>query len=126
MSKATAIVVLTGAGISAESGLRTFRDSDGLWEGYNVEDVATPRAWQANPELVLDFYNQRRRDVAAAKPNRAHIILAELGRRLMMSASSRKTSTTCTSAAEAQMCCTCTAKSSRCAPTGSRMTIVSL
>ena len=72
------IVVLTGAGISAESGLRTFRDSDGLWEGYNVEDVATPRAWHADQQLVLDFYNQRRKDVAAALPNRAHIILAEL------------------------------------------------
>src|SRR6195952_1264718 len=72
------LVVLTGAGISAESGLRTFRDSDGLWEGYNVEDVATPRAWRANQQLVLDFYNQRRKDVAAAKPNRAHLILAEL------------------------------------------------
>ena len=72
------IVVLTGAGISAESGLRTFRDSDGLWEGYKVEDVATPRAWRADQQLVLDFYNQRRKDVAAAKPNRAHLILAEL------------------------------------------------
>jgi len=72
------IAVLTGAGISAESGLRTFRDSNGLWEGYNVEDVATPRAWRANRQMVLDFYNQRRRDVAAAKPNRAHYILAEL------------------------------------------------
>jgi NAD-dependent deacetylase len=72
------IVVLTGAGISAESGLRTFRDSNGLWEGYKVEDVATPRAWRADQQLVLDFYNQRRRDVAAAQPNRAHIILAEL------------------------------------------------
>ena len=72
------IVVLTGAGISAESGLRTFRDSDGLWEGYNVEDVATPRAWKADQKLVLDFYNQRRKDVAAAKPNIAHEILAEL------------------------------------------------
>lgn len=72
------VVVLTGAGISAESGLRTFRDSNGLWEGYNVEDVATPRAWRADQQLVLDFYNQRRRDVAAAQPNRAHLILAEL------------------------------------------------
>lgn len=74
------IAVLTGAGVSAESGLRTFRDSDGLWEGYNVEDVATPRAWRANQQMVLDFYNQRRRDIAAAKPNRAHYILAELER----------------------------------------------
>lgn len=72
------IAVLTGAGISAESGLRTFRDSDGLWEGYNVEDVATPRAWRANRQMVLDFYNQRRRDVRAARPNRAHYIFAEL------------------------------------------------
>ncbi len=72
------LVVLTGAGISAESGLRTFRDSDGLWEGYNIEDVATPRGWQKNPQLVLDFYNLRRKDVLAAQPNAAHKILAEL------------------------------------------------
>src|SRR6478736_1714683 len=72
------LVVLTGAGISAESGLRTFRDSDGLWEGYNVQDVATPRAWRRDPQLVLDFYNMRRRDVRAAMPNVAHIGLAEL------------------------------------------------
>lgn len=72
------IVVLTGAGISAESGLKTFRDSDGLWEGYNVYEVATPRGFKANPQLVLDFYNMRRKDVAAAHPNAAHIGLAEL------------------------------------------------
>lgn len=72
------IVVLTGAGISAESGLRTFRDSDGLWEGYAVEDVATPRAWRRDPQLVLDFYNTRRRDVLAARPNEAHKALAAL------------------------------------------------
>ena len=72
------LVVLTGAGISAESGLRTFRDSDGLWEGYKIEDVATPRAWRKDPQLVLDFYNMRRRDVLAAQPNAAHIALAEL------------------------------------------------
>src|SRR5881392_3264340 len=72
------LVVLTGAGVSAESGLRTFRDSDGLWEGYNIEDVATPRAWKKNPQLVLDFYNQRRRTVAEAKPNEAHVGLAAL------------------------------------------------
>ncbi|MBL7698932.1 MAG: NAD-dependent deacylase [Chitinophagaceae bacterium] len=71
------LVVLTGAGISAESGLRTFRDSDGLWEGYNVEDVATPRAWKRDPQLVLNFYNERRRNVANAQPNDAHIGLAE-------------------------------------------------
>jgi NAD-dependent deacetylase len=72
------LVVLSGAGVSAESGLKTFRDSDGLWEGYDVTEVATPRAWRKNPKLVLDFYNMRRRDVAAAKPNAAHIGLAEL------------------------------------------------
>ena len=57
------LVVLTGAGISAESGLKTFRDSDGLWEGYNIEDVATPGAWRKNPKLVLEFYNYRRKNV---------------------------------------------------------------
>ena len=72
------IVVLTGAGISAESGLKTFRDSDGLWMGYKVEDVATPRGFKKDPLLVLDFYNQRRKDVAAALPNAAHTGLAEL------------------------------------------------
>ncbi len=72
------IVVLSGAGISAESGLKTFRDSDGLWMGYNVEDVATPRGFLKDPQLVLNFYNERRRDVAAAKPNAAHIGLAQL------------------------------------------------
>ena len=72
------LVVLTGAGISAESGLKTFRDSDGLWEGYEVTEVATPRAWRKNPQLVLDFYNMRRRDVGSAVPNAAHIGLAAL------------------------------------------------
>ena len=72
------LVILTGAGISAESGLRTFRDSDGLWEGYEVTEVATPRAWRKNPKLVLDFYNERRKNVADAKPNAAHYGLAEL------------------------------------------------
>ena len=73
------IVVLTGAGISAESGLKTFRDSDGLWEGYNIEDVATPGGWQRNPQLVQDFYNERRKSILAAKPNAAHFSLAKLG-----------------------------------------------
>ena len=72
------IVVLTGAGISAESGLKTFRDSDGLWMGYNIEDVATPRAFRKDPKLVLDFYNMRRKDVAAAIPNTAHDGIAAL------------------------------------------------
>src|SRR5947207_6662011 len=72
------LVVLTGAGISVESGLKTFRDSDGLWEGYNIEEVATPRAWRKDPQLVLYFYNMRRKNVAEAKPNAAHFGLAEL------------------------------------------------
>ena len=72
------IVILTGAGISAESGLKTFRDSDGLWEGYNIEDVATPQAWRRNPKLVQDFYNMRRKSVLEAKPNAAHYALARL------------------------------------------------
>lgn len=78
MAQKKKLVVLTGAGISAESGLKTFRDSDGLWEGYNVEDVATPGAWRKNPQLVLEFYNYRRKNVLDAKPNAAHIGLAEL------------------------------------------------
>ncbi len=72
------LVVLTGAGISAESGLKTFRDSDGLWEGYDVREVATAGAWKKDPSLVLEFYNMRRRDVLAAEPNDAHKGLAEL------------------------------------------------
>lgn len=72
------LVVLTGAGISAESGLKTFRDSDGLWEGYNVYEVASPQGWVNNPRLILDFYNQRRADVQQAKPNAAHLGLAHL------------------------------------------------
>jgi NAD-dependent deacetylase len=72
------LVVLTGAGISAESGLQTFRDSDGLWEGYDINEVATATAWRRNPSLVLDFYNMRRKAVVDALPNDAHKILAEL------------------------------------------------
>lgn len=72
------LVVLTGAGISAESGLKTFRDADGLWEGYNVMEVATPEAWERNPALVQQFYNERRKQVNAAQPNAAHIALANL------------------------------------------------
>ena len=72
------LVVLTGAGISAESGIPTFRDSNGLWEGYDVQEVATPEGWQKNPKLVLEFYNQRRKTALNVKPNRGHEILAEL------------------------------------------------
>jgi len=72
------IVVLSGAGISAESGLKTFRDSDGLWEGYDIEEVATPEVWGRNPALVQEFYNMRRKSVLEAAPNDAHYALAEL------------------------------------------------
>jgi NAD-dependent deacetylase len=72
------LVVLTGAGISAESGLKTFRDSDGLWEGYDINEVATATAWKRNPALVLEFYNIRRKGVREAQPNAAHFALAEL------------------------------------------------
>jgi NAD-dependent deacetylase len=74
------IVILTGAGISAESGLGTFRDSGGLWEKFRIEDVATPEAWAKNPALVLDFYNERRKRNNTAKPNKAHFALAELAK----------------------------------------------
>ena len=72
------VVVLTGAGISAESGLKTFRDSNGLWENHKIEDVATPQAWKANPEIVLEFYNQRRLQASKAQPNEAHVSLVVL------------------------------------------------
>jgi len=72
------IVVLTGAGISAESGLATFRDHGGLWEGHSIEDVATPEGFHRNPDLVFDFYNMRRREAAKAAPNAAHNALAAL------------------------------------------------
>ena len=72
------LVVLTGAGISAESGIKTFRDSDGLWEGHDVMEVATPEGWYKNQELVLDFYNKRRQQLKEVEPNSGHKILAEL------------------------------------------------
>lgn len=72
------LVVLSGAGVSAESGVATFRDAGGLWEGHNVMDVASPEGFRKNPELVLDFYNQRRRQLQTVKPNKAHQIIAEL------------------------------------------------
>lgn len=72
------IVVLTGAGISAESGIKTFRDDDGLWRNHRFEELATPQAWQQNPQLVLDFYNTRRKQLLECEPNAAHLALAEL------------------------------------------------
>ncbi len=72
------LVVLTGSGISAESGIKTFRESGGLWEGYDVYEVATPEGWHKNPALVLDFYNERRKQALEAEPNDGHNILADL------------------------------------------------
>ena len=72
------IVVLTGAGMSAESGINTFRDSNGLWEGHDIMEVASPEGWNANQNLVLDFYNQRRKQLLKVRPNKAHKALAEL------------------------------------------------
>jgi NAD-dependent deacetylase len=98
------LVVLTGAGISAESGIRTFRDSDGLWEGHNVQDVATPEGWNKNPALVLDFYNQRRKQLKEVQPNLAHQILAELEAHFDVYIITQM-STTCTNEQEARMYC---------------------
>ena len=79
MSSKLKILFFTGAGISAESGLQTFRDAkDGLWNNYEIEDVCTPEGWHKNPGLVLDFYNQRRKQCLEAFPNKAHEIIAEL------------------------------------------------
>ena len=75
------IVIFTGAGISAESGLSTFRDSDGLWNNYRIEDVCTHSAWLTQPQVCVDFYNQRRKDVLAAQPNAAHVAIAQLQQR---------------------------------------------
>ncbi len=72
------VVVLTGAGVSAESGIKTFRDADGLWEGHDVMQVASPQGWEANRELVLDFYNKRRQQLKTVQPNDAHKALAKL------------------------------------------------
>ncbi|WP_149276084.1 SIR2 family NAD-dependent protein deacylase [Pareuzebyella sediminis] len=74
------IVVLTGAGVSAESGINTFRDSGGLWEGHDIMEVASPQGFAQNPELVLDFYNKRRRQLQEVGPNQAHLALADLER----------------------------------------------
>lgn len=72
------VIVFTGAGVSAESGIKTFRGDDGLWENHRIEDVATPQAWNANRKLVLEFYNQRRKQLQAVKPNAAHLAIANL------------------------------------------------
>lgn len=78
------VVVLSGAGISAESGINTFRDADGLWEGHDVMSVASPQGWHANQALVLDFYNQRRRQLKQVKPNLGHLALVELAEKFQV------------------------------------------
>jgi NAD-dependent deacetylase len=98
------IVVLSGAGISAESGIATFRDSDGLWEGHNVMEVATPEGFAKNPALVLEFYNQRRRLGKNAKPNEAHFALKRLEEFFEV----HKTLTICTNKQVLAMFCTFT------------------
>jgi NAD-dependent deacetylase len=75
------LVFFSGAGMSAESGISTFRDSNGLWENYNIEDVATPEAWRRNPELVQQFYNLRRKQILEVQPNQAHVMIAKLEQR---------------------------------------------
>lgn len=82
ISKQTNVVILTGAGISAESGIRTFRDSNGLWENHRIEEVATPEGWQANPQLVWNFYQKRRRQLLEVEPNQGHAALVELENQL--------------------------------------------
>ncbi|MEI6715425.1 MAG: Sir2 family NAD-dependent protein deacetylase [Verrucomicrobiota bacterium] len=81
MSAREKFVVISGAGLSAPSGLKTFRDSDGLWENHRVEDVASPAAWKRNPRLVLEFYNMRRAQAAKAQPNAGHVAIAALERK---------------------------------------------
>jgi len=78
------LVVLTGAGISAESGLKTFRDTDGLWEGHDIMEVASPQGFYRNPELVFDFYNQRRKQLQTVQPNKAHLNLKELEKKFIV------------------------------------------
>ncbi len=103
------LVILTGAGISAESGLKTFRDSDGLWEGHDVYKVATPGGWAKDPATVLAFYNARRKDVANAKPNQAHLGLAELENDFDVSIITQNIDT-CMKEPAAKMFCICMAR----------------
>ena len=90
------LVVLSGAGMSAESGLSTFRDSDGLWAGHDVQEVASIEGWYRDPQCVLDFYNQRRREFVGAEPNEGHRLLSRLEEYYRVTIA-RRTSTTCTS-----------------------------
>ena len=110
------IVVFTGAGVSAESGLGTFRGSDGMWDRYRIEDVCTHDAWLNNPQLCVEFYNMRRREALAAQPNAAHYAIARLQEVFLIPRSSHKTSTTYMSEQVVKMLFTFTAKSPNFAP----------
>ncbi len=79
------LVVLSGAGISAESGIKTFRDANGLWEGHDIMEVASPQGFKQNPKLVLEFYNQRRQQLLQVQPNQAHVLLADLEKKYKVS-----------------------------------------
>ena len=104
------VFVLTGAGVSAESGLPTFRGADGLWRGFRVQDVATPEAFRANPEMVWQFYSERRKRHATVIANAAHFALAKLERPWGSASSyARKMSTPCMSRLARSASCTCTA-----------------
>jgi hypothetical protein len=103
------LVVLTGAGISAESGLKTFRDADGLWEGYDINEVATATAWKRNPALVLEFYNQRRKNVQEANPM-LPIMDWRNWKTILMFPSSPRILMTCMNGPAHQAYCTSTAK----------------
>jgi Sir2 family len=105
------IFILTGAGVSAESGLSTFRDKGGIWAQYNIEEVASIQGYERDREKVLAFYNMRRNTHRGVEPNAAHIALAQLQARWAPSA--RRTSTICMSGAVPRACCTCTARSPR-------------
>jgi len=105
------LVVLTGAGMSAESGIPTFRGGDGLWENHRIEDVASPEGWRKDRALVLDFYNQRRKRIYEVEPNRGHFIptedisFSQNLKGILMYTSSRRTLTTCMNVLAVQMCC---------------------
>src|SRR6266699_896982 len=104
------VFVLAGAGVSAESGIPTFRGVGGLWRNYRIEEVASPHAWARDPQLVWEFYSMRRRVTTAAKPNPAHFVLAKLAPTLGSACSfARRTWTTCTSKPDRNTSSTCTA-----------------
>lgn len=110
MTQTPHLVVFSGSGISAESGIETFRASDGLWANHAVEDVATPEGFRRDPGRVLEFYNRRREQVRRARPNAAHKALAGLEQAGFRVSIITRISMTCTSAPALKACCTCTAR----------------